>query len=40
MLKVKKKKPSAFVWSMDFGFEVLGIQQPKWITNVQMKENV
>jgi len=38
MLKVKKERPSVFVWSMDLGFEVLGIQQPKWMTNVQMKE--
>ncbi len=38
MPKVKKGIPSAFVWSMDLGFEVLGIQQPKWMTNVQMKE--
>ncbi len=38
MPKVKKERPSAFVWTMDFGFEVLGIQQPKWMTNVQMKE--
>jgi hypothetical protein len=40
MLKMKKERPSAFVWSMDLGFEVLGIQQPKWMTNVQMKEKI
>jgi len=25
---------------MDLGFEVLGIQQPKWMTNVQVKEKI